>query len=304
MPTVDILMATYNGEKYIESQILSIIAQSYKDWNLIIHDDGSVDKTVEIIKKWSSIDKRISLIQDGVVLRNAAKNFMHLLRYSSSEYIMFCDQDDIWLDNKVNLMYDEIVKHRSNIIPVVVYSNSYLWLPGKGIIGMSTLAFAGTLQSFLFLNSGIQGCAAIFNSKAKDYMIKWDGDLAMHDHLLQLVCVTFGKVFYLPHSLMFYRQHENNVTGVMDRQSIININNVFKNKKIPVIECHHYETIRKFFLYYHNEMNHEQKGLFSVYLNFPKVGRVRRIYSVLKYKFKIFNSIALLAFKVLLRPAI
>lgn len=72
---IDILLATYNGEKYIKSQILSLISQSYTDWRLIIHDDGSTDATVDIIKELSVIDNRIRLIEDGVSCKSAALNF-------------------------------------------------------------------------------------------------------------------------------------------------------------------------------------------------------------------------------------
>ena len=122
--TVDILLATYNGELYIETQILSIISQTFKKWQLLIHDDGSSDTTIFIIKKWAAIDNRIKLIEDEVKTRNAAKNFMHLLKYSTAEYVMFCDQDDIWFDNKVQLMFDTMSQlHHKSYIQTLMYGN-------------------------------------------------------------------------------------------------------------------------------------------------------------------------------------
>ena len=199
--TVDILLATYNGELYIETQILSIISQTFKKWQLLIHDDGSSDTTIFIIKKWAAIDNRIKLIEDEVKTRNAAKNFMHLLKYSTAEYVMFCDQDDIWFDNKVQLMFDTMSQLPQDV-PQVLYSNSYVWKPVRGILGKATLTFPNDLECFLFLNSGMQGCVTMFNAAVRDLMLRWEGDLAMHDHLLHLIGLAMGNVTYIHTPLM------------------------------------------------------------------------------------------------------
>jgi len=105
---VDIVMATYNGHKYLQEQITSIILQSHKNWRLLISDDASSDKTIEIIKKNIALDSRISLVncvhQGGVV-----ENFNKALKYISSDYVMFCDQDDFWLEDKISIMLGSIV---------------------------------------------------------------------------------------------------------------------------------------------------------------------------------------------------
>ena len=90
-----VCMATYNGEKYIAAQIISILAQIGPDDELIISDDGSTDKTVEIIKTFR--DPRIKLYQDHV-FRDPIKNFQHALTKSSGRYIFLADQDDVWME--------------------------------------------------------------------------------------------------------------------------------------------------------------------------------------------------------------
>ena len=162
---VDILLATYNGEKYLEEQIQSITNQKYSDWKLFIHDDGSCDRTLDIIRQYSTIDSRIILINDKITGLGVAKNFIHLLNFSKAEFIMFCDQDDIWLDNKVSTMLNAITK-KNNKIPQAIFSNSYLWNDTIGIISnKNTLTYPRKLEELLFLNTGIQGAAAIFNEK-------------------------------------------------------------------------------------------------------------------------------------------
>ena len=99
---IDILMATYNGEKYLAEQLDSIINQTYHNWNLLIRDDNSTDRTLEIIQDYQKKDNRIKLLKDNKGNLGIVKNFEELLKNSESEFIMFSDQDDIWIENKLD----------------------------------------------------------------------------------------------------------------------------------------------------------------------------------------------------------
>ena len=92
----EILMSTFNGDQYINSQINSIINQSYKDWKLSIADDVSKDDTINILKKYSSLDSRIDFYSNKMRC-GPLISFFHLLKNSKEEYVIFCDQDDIWM---------------------------------------------------------------------------------------------------------------------------------------------------------------------------------------------------------------
>ena len=89
--TVTILMATYNGSAYVGNQLLSLQQQKYKDWIVYIHDDGSSDDTVSIIKKMQLMDPRIKLIEDGITACGAGKNFLSLIKHSITDYTIFCE---------------------------------------------------------------------------------------------------------------------------------------------------------------------------------------------------------------------
>ena len=95
-------MATYNGEKYLAEQLDSIINQTYHNWNLLIRDDNSTDRTLEIIQDYQKKDNRIKLLKDNKGNLGIVKNFEELLKNSESEFIMFSDQDDIWIENKLD----------------------------------------------------------------------------------------------------------------------------------------------------------------------------------------------------------
>ena len=128
-PKIDILMATYNGEKYIEEQLKSIISQSCENWNLVIRDDGSDDNTLRILNEYSKRDKRIHIISDNKGNLGLVKNFEELMKHSTEEYIMFSDQDDAWADNKINILLQKMQETEEKMQikkPILVHSNSYI----------------------------------------------------------------------------------------------------------------------------------------------------------------------------------
>jgi glycosyltransferase involved in cell wall biosynthesis len=101
-PVLVILMATFNGESYVGSQIDSLLEQTYQNWHLIIRDDGSQDNTVGKLQHYRALHPdKITLIDDDNLNLGARSNFARLLTHAESDYIMLCDQDDIWLPQKV-----------------------------------------------------------------------------------------------------------------------------------------------------------------------------------------------------------
>lgn len=299
MPQVSILLATYNGEDFLEMQILSIIGQSFQDWELIIHDDGSHDETISIINKWKQIDSRIRLVEDGVVFGNAILNFMHLLDFSSAEFTMFCDQDDIWLEKKVENMLTTI-KQKNNLKPQVVYSRAYVWDDYciNGII--LPFYFPVRVKDFLFLNYGVNGCFSMFNVKMLELMKNQGDSQAMHDHVLQLLGITLGEVTYMREPLMLYRRHGNTVTNGSFKQSPVK--RLLNNQNVPVIDKKHYEAIEVFYDNYNSIMNDDTSCLMKVYLDMPQMSLINRISNVVKYRFTIGESIWVLVSKIIVRP--
>lgn len=125
---IEILLATYNGEKYLSEQIDSIINQTYTNWKLLIRDDGSKDKTLEILKKYEKKDKRISILRDNKGNLGFVKNFEELLKNSSEDFVMFSDQDDYWLENKIEIYISELSKlpEEKRKEPLLLHSNSFV----------------------------------------------------------------------------------------------------------------------------------------------------------------------------------
>jgi len=109
-PVVEILMATYNGEAYLRAQLDSILNQTEKRWRLTISDDGSTDATPSIIDEYMNrYPDRIQRIGAKTRFGNARDHFFWLMRQSDSDQIAFCDQDDVWLEGKLERLMEAII---------------------------------------------------------------------------------------------------------------------------------------------------------------------------------------------------
>lgn len=299
MSQITILLATYNGAKFVESQLLSIIGQTFRDWILLVHDDGSTDDTLEIVNKWAQIDSRIQVIKDKISFGNAAGNFMYLSKFTSSDYVMFCDQDDVWFENKIQWMYDLMVKRDQNI-PQLVYSSAYLWT--DYIISGDKLPvyFAKDLNDFLFLNCGINGCFGLFNLKTLDLLQQQDSQQAMHDHILQLIVLCFGEISYIKEPFMLYRRHAETVTNGATHTNLLE--KITQNKAVPVIDEKHYNAVLQFYELYKTSLPKDKLDILSAYLRMKDQSFFECIRNVFKYKFNIGGSVISLVGKMIIRP--
>lgn len=298
---VDILMATYNGEAFVEEQVRSIINQTYTDWRLLVHDDGSTDKTMEILHRLAQEEERVVLIEDGVKHLGVARNFIHLAKQSTAAYCMFCDQDDVWLPHKVERMVHAIEQYEQSV-PQVVYTNAFLWNPKQGIISdKNTLTYPTTLRQTLFLNTGIQGAAAIFNRAMREVIVEPLSFYAMHDHVLLLAGICFGEVHYLHESLMYYRQHEHNVTGNAPGSIAKKIALMWENRRVRLVNREHYEGLKAFYERWQAEIKAEDKQIIEAFLAMPTKNGITRMRCVIECRFELFDSTILLLAKMCLR---
>ena len=298
---VDILMATYNGEAYAGEQIESLQKQTYTDWRLWVHDDGSTDKTVAVVQSYANKDKRIHVVDDRVKGLGVARNFLHLLQYADEEYIMFCDQDDVWLPEKLEKMV-KAISSRDQSKAQAVYSNAYLWSKKRGIIAdRNTLTYPTTLKQLLFLNTGIQGAAGIFNQKTRELLSVPLRHYAMHDHALLLCAMTMGEVSYIDEPLMYYRQHEHNVTGNAPGSMQKKCLQQWENRHIPLVSRDHLEGLRAFYEVWQDKLKEEDRETIELFLSLPEKSFIKRMHLTARHGFKLFDSRALLLLKMCVR---
>ena len=250
---IAILLSTYNGELYLEQQIESIITQDYKNWKLFIRDDRSQDSTKEIIKKYSEKYNNIYFIEEDCN-KGAALSFMHLLSLIDSDYYMFCDQDDIWYDNKISTVFN-ILKETNNDQkkPVLVFSDSKVVDQDLRIIHDSfwnyNKIFPKLILSqpdYISVFNCAPGCTMIFNRELKNHLTDYDENIIMHDWYIMIKALQNGTVQYYDKALMLYRQHQNNVMGASKISFTNRFSKIFKIKYVLKSQIQDFCFVRQY----------------------------------------------------------
>lgn len=220
---IAILMATYNGEKYICQQIDSILSQTCKDWELYIHDDGSTDNTISAVESYvEKYPNKIHLI-DGKSTGGAKYNFFYMFGQVEAPYYMTCDQDDVWLDKKIELTYDKMLTIENKAdVPCLVYTelrvvDSELNTIADTMSGYQSLdCHKRTINQFILQNS-VTGCTMMVNRALRDKMLRITDidNTIMHDWWAALVAAQFGKTAFIDEPTILYRQHGDNSLGAL-----------------------------------------------------------------------------------------
>ncbi|WP_156009875.1 glycosyltransferase family 2 protein [Streptococcus ruminantium] len=213
---VNILMSTYNGQRFLPEQIRSIQEQTYTDWELFIRDDGSSDRTREIIQDFVNQDRRIHFIKEepgeniGVI-----KSFHRLVNYDVADYYFFSDQDDIWLPDKLEVSLQKAQMYPMDK-PLMVYMDlkvvdQQLEVMTESMIRSQSHHANTELVQELTENTVTGGVAMINHHLAQMWRVT--ENILMHDWYLALLASAFGTLVYIDQPGELYRQHSDNVLG-------------------------------------------------------------------------------------------
>ena len=210
MDNICILISTYNGHLYLDEQLESLYQLEHSKIRIVIRDDGSDDQTQLIIEKWANI-LDISLTKGTNV--GWRKSFMELIYNSpESDYYAFCDQDDIWLPNKLQVAIQKL-KTMPQGQPNLYCSNLRYYKKGQDLGLVKQVEPRLTLQLSL-MRSLAAGCTMVFNKELRDLICVYrPTKVAAHDFWTYQVASLLGNVFYDMNSYILYRQHENNQIG-------------------------------------------------------------------------------------------
>lgn len=220
-----ILLATYNGEEYLSEQIDSLLAQTYNNWKLWIHDDYSSDKTVYIIQKYlEEHPDKMMFLDDNIKCGGAKENFSHLLNSIDDDfdYLMFCDQDDVWLENKIDVTLRKMLQTETlySSKPILVHSD--LIVTDSKLNTIDTSMFAYQKLNFKFaedikelgISNCITGCTMMINNILFHLSKNIPNEAIMHDWWIGLLCLkNNGIIEFEKKSTILYRQHHSNTVG-------------------------------------------------------------------------------------------
>ncbi len=238
---IAILMATYNGEKYLREQMNSLLSQSYQNWVCYIHDDGSTDSTVDVIREYCDTYNGKFILADYPKQGGAKKNFLSLLNFHNSKYdeyyIMFSDQDDVWLPNKVEVTHQRMVEleDKTQDKPCLVFTDLRVVDKSLGTISESFMQYSKhnpdklTVRN-MFVGNPAPGCTMMINRKLENFAVKYTDArrIEMHDWWCMAIAATFGEIAYLNEPTIMYRQHGDNTLGAIERTSLAHYVGVLK----------------------------------------------------------------------------
>ncbi len=211
-----IAMAVYNGEKYIRKQIDSILTLMNLNDELIISYDDSRDNTWKIIEEYSLKDKRIKIYKNKIA--GVANNFSNAISYCSGQYIFLADQDDIWMNDKINKM----VKILEDPNTVIAICDGYITDDELNIKGNLFEEYRISTSSIKnFIKGTYWGCCMAFNAKLKDVVCPFPQHGICHDLWLGILGSRYGKIILLRECCIKHRLHSNNATKKLKLKELI-----------------------------------------------------------------------------------
>lgn len=291
-PLVTIILATYNGEAFLEEQLLSIINQSYTNIELLVADDCSIDRSYEILTRYALSYKWMHLRQNEERL-GLVKNFENLLESAKGDYIAFCDQDDIWREDKV-LKAVEILQNEDNSKPLMFHSdlvvtNGKMKIISPSYFKMRSYCFGSDKQLDAIVGRcGVMGNTLVINQKLKSLVLPFPHGLKAHDYWIALINELYGKRLTSFDMLVRYRLHQTNSSNTLDSIERKRGTAPFFSRdriNLPYFTINR-EKVLKTMLKQHQVEAEEKEVIlkFIDYLEFKK-NKLYLIYLILRYDF-------------------
>lgn len=215
MKKVQILLSTYNGEKYIREQLDSLINQDYENINILIRDDGSTDSTVSIIESYAIENSSITLTKGNNI--GVVASFFELIKNAdlSADLFSFCDQDDVWHKNKISKAVEKI-SDCDEEKPILYFSRLTMTDDNLNIIKDTKISkYVGSYNAVV--QNIVTGCTIVINKRLLLLSLNNfpnTNNVYMHDWWLYLWASFFGQIIFDYNSYILYRQHDNNTMGL------------------------------------------------------------------------------------------
>lgn len=259
--TIDILLATYNGEKYLKCQLDSILNQTYKNIRILINDDCSTDKTREILKEYENKDNRILVNYNDKNL-GYVKNFENLLKRVENRVFMLSDQDDYWKPEKIEKTYKKFMREDADL----VFTDLEPVDKDLKTITPSMVRYMKFKQNIdkyndyrlVFLRNCVTGCTILSKKELiQKYLPIPENKIMVHDWWMALIISQKGKLVFLDESTIKYRQHGNNQLGIYGMKNYVQDFDEYREKYINL-------KLEQFNVYIQNQEQFEIKELIEL----------------------------------------
>lgn len=224
--TLLVLLATHNGERFLDEQLKSIFAQTIENWYMLLRDDGSSDQTQSILANAARNDNRLEILPSSLIPQGPVSNFGFLLAEAAKrevDWIALSDQDDYWLASKLESQLNMMIsleKKYGRSTPLLVHSDLEVVGPGRQVISPSFMKFQWITNphqptpTTLLVQNHVVGCTILINRSLLELAIPVPKQVYMHDWWLALCANFAGHINYIPSPLVHYRQHQTNLVGV------------------------------------------------------------------------------------------
>ena len=295
---ITIIMAVYNGQEYIREQLESLKDQTYTEWRLVIRDDRSSDKTAEIVKKFSDeVEQEVIFKVNEKPSGSAKNNFALLINDAKeSDYVMFCDQDDIWKKDKIEITFNKMKQAEERYgrdFPLLVHGDVEVIdengnINADSMFEMSHINADSKLPQILIQNH-VTGCTMMCNKKLIAGISEYASSeyIIMHDYLAALYASVFGKIEVIKKPLLSYRQHSGNSVGAKNNNNPVYLLKRLANGRKSYKEA--METSRnqvKFFVEIYREELAAEKYCkeYELMSGYASLGSRAKLYRIMFYK--------------------
>ncbi len=304
MSTVNIVMATYQGERFLGEQIESILHSGYTDWYLYIADDGSTDRTVEIARSFEKRYPERIHVHVNSRRRGCTLNFLSALKRASSRageracssnlpvYYMFCDQDDVWMPDKIEqtLRYmKQLEKKYGKQVPAAVFTDAKvvdekLTQIYHSFYLVNRLDVRRLDLSHLLMENKLIGCTVMVNDALVGRLAVLPEYARFHDWWVALIAAAFGHIGFCPRATLCYRQHGNNEVGTRGFAEYVKerTGSLKKQKEALLLTQ---KQAQNFLDLYGQEMDEKNRAITEHFAELNRVNWLKRRWYLVRYRY-------------------
>lgn len=281
---IDILLATYNGERYLPALLDSVFGQTCQDFRVTALDDGSRDGTPGVLSAWAARRPgQMRVLPAAGHSGDPSGVFFRLLQESTGEYSMFCDQDDIWLPEKIRLTLRKVQGRETEDPARPLLAHTDLRVVGEDLkpISPSLMRYQHLDPRYrslprLVVQNNVTGCTILLNRALRE-RVRVPEQPVMHDWWIALTGAAFGEIAYVSEPTVLYRQHGSNAVGAHNASAPAFLLSRLRGGSIRESLARTYALARCFLDTYRDILSPDQRTFLEQYAGAGDTGAWQRL---------------------------